>query len=133
MLLQVYSLNCGQIALPDGVRKITTNFHLKNYTLGLSPWLRMKPGVRMAARGQSVPSARSPVEESEVVGVWGRRSAHTQEERLEPPYLPPLPQLRMQCQYFAVSVLPIRCVSLPLGPAPLLPSPGLHSPLFLSC
>lgn len=73
----------------------------------------------MAARGQSVPGAGSPVEESEVVGVWGRRSAHTQEERLEPPYLLPLPQLRMQCQYFAVSALPLRCVSLPPWPRAL--------------
>ena len=36
----------------------------------------------MAARGQSPPGTGSAVEESEVVGVWGRRSAHTQQERL---------------------------------------------------
>lgn len=51
----------------------------------------------MAARGQSTPRVGSAVEESEVVGVWGRRSAHTEEERVDPPYLLLLPQLRMQC------------------------------------
>ena len=80
-----------------------------------------------------MPGAGSAVEESEVVGVWGRRSAHTQEERLEPPYLLPPPQLRMQCLYLAACALPLRFVLLPLGPALVLLSPGLHSPLFLSC
>ena len=69
-----------------------------------------------------MPGAGSAVEESEVVGVWGRSSAHTQEERLEPPYLLP-PQLRMQCLYLAACALPLRFVLLPLGPALVLLSP----------
>lgn len=78
----------------------------------------------MAARGQSTPRVGSAVEESEVVGVWGRRSAHTQEERVEPPYLLLLlPQLRMQCWDLAAAALPLRFVSLPLGTSLLQPYP----------
>lgn len=88
----------------------------------------------MAARGQSPPGFGLVVEESEVVGVWGRRSAHTQEERFEPPpYLLPPPQLRMQGWDLAPPALPLRFVSLPLGPSLLLPFPWRHSPLFLAC
>lgn len=92
-----------------------------------------RPNLRMAARGQSTTGVGSGVEESEVVGVWGRRSAHTQEEGVEPPYLLPPPQLRIQHQYLAVSAVPLRFLSLPLGPSLVLPYSHRRSPRFLSC
>lgn len=60
----------------------------------------------MAVRGQFTTGVGSGVEESEVIGIWGRRFAYTQEPSFERPYLPP-PQLWMQHLRFAASA-PLR-------------------------
>lgn len=106
-------------------------FVLKKEAFGPQPGLRMRrPSIRMAARGQSPPGTGSALEESEVVGVWGRRSAHTTGEAAPPYLLLPL-QLRMQCRDPAASTPPLRFVSASPSRLPLLPPhPRRHCRLF---